>query len=271
MRVSLVCEPGDPARPNEDFAAASHQVALVLDGAGLPPELDTGCVHGVAWYVGALGPRLLARASDPALSLAGALRAAIAEVATLHAGSCDLSRPATPSATAAVLRERGGTVDYLVLCDSVVLLEHTDGAVAAVTDDRLERIAARVRAAAAQYPPGSPEHTGARAEGGRELLRLRNAEDGFWVAAARPEAADRAVTGSLPAGALRRATLLTDGAGRLHEWGLLSWTGVQAAVARSGPAALVAAVRAAEAADADRTRHPRGKRCDDATVAACEL
>src|SRR3712207_671924 len=46
-----------PGRPNEDFAVASTDLAVVVDGAGIP---FGGCHHGVAWYAQQLGVHTLA-------------------------------------------------------------------------------------------------------------------------------------------------------------------------------------------------------------------
>ena len=36
-----------PGRQNEDFVVATPEIAVVVDGAGIP---FGGCRHGVAWY-----------------------------------------------------------------------------------------------------------------------------------------------------------------------------------------------------------------------------
>jgi hypothetical protein len=60
MLVQLATIPGRDDRPNEDFPAALPDCAVLLDGAGGPAEMPTGCVHGTDWYVRQLGVRLLA-------------------------------------------------------------------------------------------------------------------------------------------------------------------------------------------------------------------
>ena len=47
MQVTLATTPADPARPNEDFVAASPDAAVLLDGAGTPMGSESGCTHGV--------------------------------------------------------------------------------------------------------------------------------------------------------------------------------------------------------------------------------
>lgn len=60
MQVVIATDPGSPDRPNEDFAAAGLGAAVLLDGATTPADVDTGCIHGVAWYARTLGAALLA-------------------------------------------------------------------------------------------------------------------------------------------------------------------------------------------------------------------
>ena len=127
MRVRAVSEPGDPGVPNEDFAAIAPLargggVMAVLDGVTGTPD-GAGCRHGVAWFAGRLGQALLGRAAGPeAPPLADCLAEAIAETADAHRATCDLSHPRTPQATVACARWDGAAVEYLVLCDAVLLL-----------------------------------------------------------------------------------------------------------------------------------------------------
>ena len=49
-----------PGRPvNEDYAFAVPGLVGVLDGVSDPVGLDTGCVHGTAWYVRRLAARII--------------------------------------------------------------------------------------------------------------------------------------------------------------------------------------------------------------------
>jgi hypothetical protein len=47
---ALLTIPGDPDRENEDAVLAGPDRAVVVDGAGIPPEWRAGCHHSVAWY-----------------------------------------------------------------------------------------------------------------------------------------------------------------------------------------------------------------------------
>ena len=101
----------------------------------------------------------------------------------------------------------------------------------------------------------------------RALRRARNRPGGYWVAAADPQAASQALTGSLPSKTLRRAVLLSDGASRLVDpFGLATWEELLALLDENGPEELLRQVRAAEAVDPEGRQWPRTKRSDDATV-----
>jgi hypothetical protein len=167
----------------------------------------------------------------------------------LHAGTCDLANPDSPSATVAIVRarhDRLAWLDWLVLADSPVLIDR-NGHIEVTLDDRTARL---------------PSYT-------TEAVRaLRNSQGGFWVAAARPEAAYQALTGSAALQDVRRAALLTDGASRLVErFGTLDWPGLLDLLDAEGPVELIRRTRTAESAEspADRVNR-RGKLHDDATA-----
>ncbi|HEX4815169.1 MAG TPA: protein phosphatase 2C domain-containing protein, partial [Nonomuraea sp.] len=205
-----------------------------------------GCVHGVPWLVARLGGALAALlATGGASPLARVLERAIEETAAAHGGRCDLGDPDSPSATVALARVRRERVEYLVLGDSPVMLAQAGGGIRVVSDDRLERL-----------PGGRPYPV--------ELVRrMRNAAGGFWVAAARPEAAAQAVCGAVDVRGVRAVGACTDGVTRLVDWYGWTWDDLAAALDGDGPAAVIGAVRELEA-----SRGPlRGKRHDDATAA----
>lgn len=278
MRVETATEPGDPGRPNEDHVSlilpASGQggAFVVLDGV-TPPEGDDGCVHGVPWFVARLGGALLELSgSCRDLTLADCLSEAVARTADAHRSICDLSHRRTPQATVVATRWDADTVEYLVLSDSVLLLERPDGSVRPVRDTRLDELppeVASLRATVRALPSGSAERARAAAEYGTAVEALRNAPDGtgFHTAAADPAVATLAVTGAVPRGEVHALLGMTDGASRWTDvFRLGDWSDLVALVRAQGPAALIARVRAAEEADPDGTAYPRGKRHDDATV-----
>ncbi|MGG2458685.1 hypothetical protein ACO0M4_02435 [Streptomyces sp. RGM 3693] len=276
MRIALATEPGDPQRPNEDYAsvalpASGDGGALVLLDGVTPPTGDDGCVHSVPWFTARLGGAMLELSvSRRDMTLAEVLAAALARTADTHRATCDLSHPRTPQATVVAARWSWETVEHLVLSDSVLLLEKADGSVHPVLDTRLDDLPPAVRArrtAVRALPRGSAERAAAAQEYVRAVEALRNAEGGFFTAAADPSVAARAVTGTTPRAEIRALTALSDGAGRWVEvFGAGSWAQCAELVAKAGPQALIDRVRALEAADPECVAHPRGKARDDAAV-----
>ncbi|MFF2366330.1 protein phosphatase 2C domain-containing protein [Streptomyces sp. NPDC058122] len=262
MRTELVSEPGDPDRPNEDFASvglpASGQGGslVVLDGV-TPPRGDDGCLHSVPWFCARLGGALTELSvSQGDLPLPEALSRAIRRVADAHADTCDLSHPRTPQATVVLARWSASQVEYLILSDSALLVESPAGEVTVLLDDRLSRL------------PRASLVSDAVADS-----TVRNKEGGFFTAAADPSVASRAVTGTLPRSSVRALTALTDGATRwVERFHAGDWSELFALVREEGSASLVERVRRLERADAtERPGSRRGKAYDDATVVFVEL
>ncbi|GAA3086197.1 protein phosphatase 2C domain-containing protein [Streptosporangium carneum] len=268
MRLSLATEPAHHHRPNEDFVGVASDAVVLLDGAGIPAGMESGCSHGVAWYARTLGSTLLTTVTQSAAPLAELLAESIKAVASLHDFTCDLSHAGSPSATVAMLRRSGGGLEWLVLADSVIVLDTGTAEPTVVCDDRLERIGARHRAEVDGLRSGSAEH----AEALRRYIGImrghRNRDGGFWVASVDPLAAEHALTGSLPSDQVRAAALLSDGASRLVDlFGLATWRQLLDLLEESGPEGLISRVREAEHGDPDGSRWPRGKALDDATAA----
>ena len=240
MRICYVSQPA-PGGANEDVVVADNDFVAVIDGATAAPGRETGCRHDVAWFARQLGAAVAGQLTVSGAPLVEALYASIELTRSAHGGDCDLSNPDSPSATVSMLRQRGAEIDYLVLADSPLLLD-LDGGLRVVLDDRLDRL---------------PEYSF------EAVSRLRNSPDGFWVAGAVPEAALRAVTGSVPAASLRRAAVLSDGAARLVErFAKLSWAELLDLLDTDGPDELIDQTRVVEAYAEVR----RGKRYDDATA-----
>ncbi|MFE9763466.1 protein phosphatase 2C domain-containing protein [Streptomyces sp. NPDC005808] len=261
MRTELVSEPGDPARPNEDFASVGLPASgrggalVVLDGV-TPPAGDDGCLHSVAWFSSRLGGALTELSlTRRDLTLTEVLSRSITRTTGAHAETCDLSHPRTPQATVVLARWSAAEVEYLVLSDSALLLESPEGAVTAILDDRLSHV-----------PPAT------LTSAARTDATLRNQEGGFFTAAADPSVASRAVTGTAPRSSVRALAALTDGATRwVEKFREGDWTGLFTLVRKEGAQALVSRVRVLESADAElRVRLGRSKTHDDATVVFVE-
>lgn len=278
MRIEMASEPGDPGRPNEDFASAALPSSgqggglVVLDGV-TPPSEDVGCAHGVPWFTARLGGAMLELAgSRRDLTLAECLSSAISRTAEAHDSICDLSHKRTPQTTIVAARWDEEHVEHLVLSDSVLLMEHSDGTVTAVRDSRLDELPAHavgLRSRVRSLPEGTPERAAARKEFVRAVEALRNAPDGtgFYTAATDPSVASLAVTGTSRRSEVHALLALTDGATRWTEtFRLGDWAQLLALVRKEGTSALVARVREAELADPEGAAHPRGKRHDDASA-----
>ncbi|WP_078628608.1 hypothetical protein [Streptomyces sp. NRRL F-2664] len=267
MRISVSTRPGGPA-PNEDWVGCTPSLAAVLDGLSTA-GLDTGCRHGVPWYVAQLGGHLLASLATPDKSLTEGLAEALEQVAGLHP-ECDLRNPGTPSATVALLREGVESFDYLVLADSPIVLEKGDQ-ISVLTDLRVDEVCRDLKVETEQYRTGTPEHSASVAKLVAAQRAIRNTPEGYWVASAKSDAAFHALTGSVDANEIRSAVVLSDGVSRLvTEYQMATWETVFDQLRAAGPDSLIGAVRQVEATDPHGQRWPRYKSGDDASVAFCQ-
>ncbi|MEU2538906.1 hypothetical protein [Streptomyces iakyrus] len=240
----------------------------MLDGLSTA-GLSTGCQHGVPWYVAQLGGQLVAALAEVDRPLTDGLADAIERVAAAHP-ECDLRDPGTPSATVAILRQRYGVLDHLVLADSPIVLESADGHTV-ISDLRVDEVLPELRAEVERHET----HTSGHREALQRLVlaqrQVRNTPEGYWVAASTPDAAQHALTGTTRMGDLRSAAVMSDGVSRLvTEYGMATWFDVFATLQTGGPRELIEAVRKVEATDPSGLRWPRYKSGDDATVAYCQ-
>jgi hypothetical protein len=254
-------------RPNEDFAGAVPGAAVLLDGAGIPGT-ESICSHGVAWYTHRLGGALLGRLSrGDGQDLAAILATTIDEIAADHRDTCDITHPASPQATVAMVRAQRDRLDYLVLADTFLVLDQVRGGPQVITDGR-EITARRLCAAPlAGVPRGTPEYDRTRSACVEALRARRNQPGGYWLAKDDPRAAEEAVTGSRPLPDLDSVALLSNGASRIvSPYGLTDWPGVLDLLGAHGPAAIIGRVRQAEA---HTCAGPDARVPDDATVVHC--
>jgi len=243
-----------PGRPNEDFYLMAADWLIVLDGVAATPGQANGCIHGVRWFVGRLGARLattLATGTDE--SLKDVLANAITETMSDHGPQCDLSKPLTPAATVAIVRQAAEQIDWLALGDVTVAWQLSDGTTDSFTDNRLDLLpnAPIIVADVRRYDP-------------EYVITVRNTPGGFWVAAADPAAAYEAITGSVALDQAQTLAVFTDGLARLAERYGHQWRDVFELAHVKGMRALVDQLRQDEIADPDPTRW-RGKLHDDAT------
>lgn len=214
--VKATSWPASADRENEDSTACSSHVAVVVDGAGFPKSMRSGCSHSVAWYSRTLAAAFQFFLTDLQVTMRDALASAISNVVAEHENLCDLAA-GSPSATVAAWRVTESHLEYLVLCDSSILLSFVDGRYLEVTDDRISRVIEPwIGAALAQGSRTdlmiSPQEL--LAVRGEALDTLRNTSNGFWCAQNDPAAADEALEGSIPLHELRGVVLATDGVTR---------------------------------------------------------
>lgn len=264
--------PGRDDKPNEDFVTAEHSngvaCAVLLDGAGGPSELPTGCRHGTSWYVQHLGEATRAQMlADPGMDLQTILAAGIERVSQSHAATCDITDPGTPSATIIMMRVADGDLEWLVLGDSSLIIERAGGQIDVHTDRRIDSVAADLKAAMDGLPTGTPEHQAARLEFVTSQRNARNREEGYWIASTSPAAASHAYVGRAPAAEVTRVALISDGVARFVEFGLGGWRDLLDQLDKpAGPDAVFDTIRSAELTDPAGKVWPRAKRHDDVAV-----
>ncbi|GAA5196611.1 protein phosphatase 2C domain-containing protein [Rugosimonospora acidiphila] len=271
IEVRLASEPVPGATANEDCAFAVPGLVGVLDGVTVLDGMETGCVHGPAWYARMLSGRLIrAHAADPAAPLDRLLATAIDGVRQAHGDRCDLTHPGTPASTVCLAKYGADRLEYLVLGDSPLVYQvHGDaGRVEVVDDQRVQEVGRLLPDPIPEdMPKDSSEYARAVRERTAAKLRYTNRPGGYWIASTDPAAAGHAVTGVLPLtgrDAVRRACLLTDGASRaVDTYDLYGWPELLDALAGHGPVHVIERVREAERAESG---HVRVKRHDDASA-----
>lgn len=270
MRVTIATQAAAPGRASEDYAVATDDLVVLLDGATVPDGMATGCSHGTRWFVRQLGAEIFTTLSRrPEQTLTEGVAKAIEHLSARHGHTCDITHPNHTSAAVAVLRERPDEFQYFVLSDATIVLDTTDG-IRAITDDRLHHVATDRRRALTATRLGTPEHKQARTALIDELRQLRNTEAGFWVATTDPAAAHQALTGSIARPSVRRAAVLSDGASSLVDrFNLATWPEALSTIATDGPHTLIRRIRTVERSDPNAIRWPRAKPHDDATAVLC--
>lgn len=260
----------DDDKPNEDWWIASNDLAIVLDGATI--RTDTGCIHGLPWYVHRLGTALFSAAQSTDTSLPTAIESAIGTVAGLHADTCDLAHPGTPSAAIGIVRDTGERIEWASLGDVAVLVDTISDGVSVTSDDRVSHTAVAERQECDRHELGTQAKLDAIHAMKPKELASRNREGGYWIASAEPAAAHHALTGSVQRSAVQSFAVYSDGVARARNFGLARDEGeLLDQLHQQGPGRVIAAVRQAERDDPRGKLVPRNKATDDATaiVANC--
>ncbi|MBM0227030.1 MULTISPECIES: hypothetical protein [Micromonospora] len=158
-------------------------------------------------------------------------------------------------------------MDTLALSDATVVVDLETGP-AVTCDLAVEDICGPEPEVVAGLLFGTPEHAQALAAYVEHQTITRNRADGWWVAAADSEAAAHARVATYARPAVRRASVMSDGATRpVDQMRICRWLDYLDLLDKLGPRALIAHVRSIEVDDPEGARYPRTKRHDDATVA----
>lgn len=270
MNISFETQPGSAGKPNEDWVAATPSKVIVLDGVTAPRVPEPGCHHSVPWFTHHLGGQLLTLL-DEDNDMTKALARAIENVADLHRHACYLDSPGVPAAAVAMLRRRGGFLEYLVLADTTIVIETNQTSII-VSDNRVDNAAPQERALVSVQKIGTPEHRAATAVMSVAQLQQRNVPGGYWVASSDIQAADNALVGRVPADTVRRVAVFSDGASRIVDtFSQLDWKECLDYLEEYGPLGLIDRVRRIEDGDPAGIRWPRFKKSDDATAAMIQM
>jgi hypothetical protein len=256
-RLHLATWPASLESKNEDSAIATPEMAIVVDGAGLPESMRKGCSHSVAWFSGALVSAFQHQLNELGASMRGALSAAITSVANSHEQTCDLTK-GSHSATLAACRIRGDNLEFIVLCDSR-LHQIVEPQVEAVLAEQFQSASKATR----------EEILTVR---GALLDKLRNKPGGYWCCHTDAAAANEAITGLVPLASLRGVILATDGAMRgFHELGIHTLDEIVQGAMSDAPTELLSQIRSAEREQRESLSSRAIKIHDDATFVSMSL
>jgi hypothetical protein len=271
---ALLTVPGNPDRENEDAVLTGSDRAVVVDGAGIPPEWRAGCHHSVAWYSHSLAAELFARLADHRTPMMDCLAAAIIAVRSQHENSCNLDQ-GSPSATVASWRQVRDTLQYLVLCDASIILKHSDGHVDEITDKRLEQVTALLIERALEEPSaGSDPQQRLLFARQQAVEATRNQPNGFWCCHTDPAAAEQAIYGELPLDQVHGIIAASDGATRgyqLLDLHSLTEFADQILTPPTNMSSIGDAIRTAETRHAEALHAEATKIHDDLTIAAASF
>jgi serine/threonine protein phosphatase PrpC len=250
---------------NQDAYAVLEHALVVLDGASTYPPSTPGRDGG--WYARTLLDVLCDRLPGFDSALACILTGAIAQIRDDHQ-----LHPGGPSSTVLVTRINDETLDFLVLGDSTLVIQHPDDTCTALTDDRLAHVAVAERQAYLQRLRDGggydSQHTHLLADVQAAQRLARNHPDGYWIAECDPEAARHGISRTLPIDQVKALLLLTDGAASgVTTYGVPNtWPELVRQVVLARPGQVLDDLHQLEETDPAGQRWPRAKPHDDKTA-----
>lgn len=266
----------DPVREyNEDIGGSVAGAAWTLDGAtGVTDDTHTDAPSDGHWYVTKFDEHLRAHVQDDSKSLSEHVTDAIKQVRDRFNDFVtidDIDAAAEPSATGAIVRWVGNTLEYFVLCDSSVLVVDGTDVTTHVTDTRIAQLEKEVRKQARELKQqglGREEARQRMMPTLRENRRKKNTEGNYWVLSFDPEAAKHGLTGRWGISDCSFVYLFTDGFARLVTTynAYPDWEAASLEIQQSGIEAAVDELRRIERNDPEADKHFRLKQSDDATV-----
>ncbi|PKV93942.1 hypothetical protein ATK30_4802 [Amycolatopsis echigonensis] len=253
-----------PAHASDDKIFATPDAVIVLDGASAFRPVPVPASD----YADKLGRHIVVSLErDPSVDLRAALRSAIEKTAE----ELSLTPGDSPSSTVTILRRKGPSVDVLALGDSVIVLPDE-----VVTDDRIDDLNLEPRRLYRERLASGKGYDDTHRRLLRELQEQqavrRNAEGGYWIAEAVPDAADHAVTASFSVEAVPWAVLATDGAyDVMTHLGLDDWPVLSKADGAELSALLERCQSWEDEVDPAAVSLPRAKRHDDKAIAVVDV
>lgn len=195
---------------NQDYYAYGETYALVLDGASsfLPEKTSIDA----ATYVKALGETLAEKLECCHLDeVPGVVTESIGDVTKKY----DLVENSAPSSTVVIAKWNQRQIVTYVLGDSYCVVDDGSGKRTLVTDDRITQLGASLRETYRRRQAAGSGFDSAH----RMLLRqiqmvqkqYRNSDEGYWIAAAVPEAGVKGISFRFDLKEVRSVILASDG------------------------------------------------------------
>jgi hypothetical protein len=286
MRLRIldrITDPGNPDRPNDDNLCEGEGLAAVFDGAtGIGERLIFPELGSDAAWLAALAADHFAASpadwhpSDMVRQVAETARAAIAAATDLYA----LPPHAWPTSSFEMARLRGGNVELSGLGDCSALIAAPDGSLEfhcplpAAREAEIESARRMLSASGGFGPNGGIVREGdTLAEMRRGRDRHNTPHSGVWTLGIVPEAAEHVSIARIEARKGMAILLMSDGFSALSDaYGRRTPADLVAIAQRHGLAELLRELRHVERVeDPMAERHPRFKRCDDATAILAEI
>jgi hypothetical protein len=258
---------------NEDRWGAHGRAAWVLDGAtGIAERRVLPGPSDASWFVDRLDTGLRERAAD-AETPAQVLRPIVQQARQAFAQLAlrpDASAMDMPCGALAMIRLDESGAELVSLGDCRIVGCDPGGAVCSFGTSKVTALDARVEDEVARLQAEGLSY----AENWQRLLpmirrhrALMNLPDGYWNLDLSERGLDHIETERWPAPSGAAFLLLSDGFYRLVDaYRRYSYATLLAAAERKGLGPLYRELRAIEDADPECRRHPRLKRCDDATA-----